>query len=166
VPKKLSKTEATDFSALQHKCSTLDSSEVKSFRYWQWHTYWNCSHNIYCLIILCNAQDDLFIESWSAGKLINFLLWEYLSRVNCQLWLLHVEQLGGNPARNALNLHMNSASCTTEFCHLIWMSTQREDTSNISHIEYHIPSLQRFKCKSYDVHKCCSSLWLISGSRI
>jgi len=37
------------------------------------------------VIILCNAQDDFFIERWLAGKLINFLLWEYFSRVNCQL---------------------------------------------------------------------------------
>jgi len=84
-----------------------------------------------------------FIESVSADKLVNFLLWEYLSRVNCQLWLLHIERLGGgNPARNVLNLHRNSGGCVTESCHLIWMSTHREDTSNIFHTEYHIPCMQ------------------------
>jgi hypothetical protein len=31
VPQKLSKTEAADFPALQHKCPALDSSEVKEF---------------------------------------------------------------------------------------------------------------------------------------
>jgi len=112
------------------------------------------------VIILCNAQDDFLIESLSADKLVNFLLWEYLSRVNCQLWLLHMEWLeGGNPARNVLNLHYRILSFDLDV---------HSQGGHIKHISHWVPysSAQCFKCKSYDIRKGCSSLGLISASGI
>jgi hypothetical protein len=72
VPQKLSKTEAADFSVLQHKCSALDSSELRVLDTGNDIPTKTAVITFTAVIILCHAQDDCFIESLSAGKLINF----------------------------------------------------------------------------------------------